>query len=127
MKNIICTKDSYLLWKNIKIVDVPLYDELNPWNVIKECKLQDNKDLWKKLLVYCPELLGYDSEIKNQSIPKDREFFFNVLNTINPGFMGKIVYNANMARVKKTDIPDEIKVLPEFRDIFTSEYSLLGS
>ena len=41
--------------------------------------------------------------------------------------MDKIVYNANMARVKKTEIPDEIKVLPEFLDIFTSEYSLLGS
>ena len=65
MKNILCTKDSYLLWKNIKIVDVPFYDELNPWNLIKSCKLQDDKELWKKLNVYCPELSGYNSEIKH--------------------------------------------------------------
>ena len=61
MKNILCTKDSYFLMKDIKWIDVPLYDELNPWNIIKECKLQDDKEIWKKLLVYNPELSKYDS------------------------------------------------------------------
>ena len=43
MKKILCTKDSYLLRKNIRWVDVPLYDKLNPHNVIDKCKLYEDK------------------------------------------------------------------------------------
>ena len=127
MKNILCTKDSYFLMKDIKWIDVPLYDELNPWNIIKRCKLQDDKELWKKLLVYIPELSKHNPDVRNRNVPKDREFFFNVLNTLKKDYVNKIVYNAKLLRVPKIGISDEIKVLPELRDIFTDQYSLLGS
>ena len=41
--------------------------------------------------------------------------------------MTKIVYNATMMRQTKSQIENEITVAPEFRDIFTDQYSLLGS
>ena len=37
-----------------------------------------------------------------------------------------MVFDATQKRRKEKPIKDEIKLLPEFRDIFTSEYSLLG-
>ena len=42
--------------KDINWVTVTTYDELTPWNVIESCHLKSEKDLWKKLLVHCPEL-----------------------------------------------------------------------
>ena len=59
--------------------------------------------------------------------PKDREFFFNILNTLRGKVVEKLVYNAILQREKKKDIPDEIEVAPEFRDIFTDKYSLIGN
>ena len=35
MKNLISTKNSYLLIKDINWVTVTTYDELTPWNVIE--------------------------------------------------------------------------------------------
>ena len=32
--------------------------------------------------------------------------------------MNKVVYNAKIARVPKTEISDDIKVIPELKDIF---------
>ena len=41
--------------------------------------------------------------------------------------MDKIVFNAIKKREKRASIEDEIKVIPFFRDIFTSETSLIGN
>ena len=35
--------------------------------------------------------------------------------------------SSNTAKRKKKDIPDEIEVAAEFRDIFTDRYSLIGN
>ena len=37
-----------------------------------------------------------------------------------------MVYHAEEARISKSKIEDEITVIPEFRDIFTDKYSLIG-
>ena len=89
--------------KDINWVTVTTYDELTPWNVIESCHLKSEKDLWKKLLVYCPEL-------KHKKNPKDRKFFFNILNTLKNDFVHKIVYNAHKARVKKGNLSELIDV-----------------
>ena len=75
--------------REIYWIDVPLFDELTPKNVIKEMKLKENEGLWKSLLDLCPEL-------SHKEEPKDRDFFFNVLNTIIPHCATSMVYNANM-------------------------------
>ena len=122
MKKIISGDRPYLKLTEIKFVDVPLYDELQPSNVIKQMKLKEKgkEESWKALLQYCPEL-----SYKEQ--PKDRDFFYNVLNTIIPNCVTKIAYNAEVMRQTKSRIENEITVAPEFRDIFTNKFSLLGS
>ena len=49
------------------------------------------------------------------------------MNTIFPHSIEKMVFEATQKRRTEKAIKDEIKLLPEFRDIFTSEYSLLGN
>ena len=48
------------------------------------------------------------------------------MNTLFPHSIEKMVFESTQKRRKEKPIKDEIKLLPEFRDIFTSEYSLLG-
>ena len=66
-------------------------------------------------------------ELKKSKIPKDRKFFFNVLNTLKPRVVDKMIFNANEARVPKTKIDDEITVIPELKSIFTDKLSLIES
>jgi len=40
----------------INWIDVALYDELTPSNVIKSMKLKDEFETWKTLINFCPEL-----------------------------------------------------------------------
>ena len=41
--------------------------------------------------------------------------------------MDSVIYNAIKLREKRGDIENEISVIPFFRDIFTSETSLIGN
>ena len=66
---------------------MPRFDELTPEHVIKVLKMKNNSSLWKQILNFCPEL-----EYKSQ--PKDRDFFFNILNTIENQVVETMVYNA---------------------------------
>ena len=68
-------KRFYFLIKDINFVTVPLYDELTPTNIMKKMGIIENSEMYNKLLQYCPE-------IKTKGSPKDRNFFFNVLNTV---------------------------------------------
>ena len=92
MKKIINGQKPYLLWKDIKLVTVDTYSELTPSNVINEMELKTKrKELYSELKQYCPEL-----EYKEN--PKDRDFFFNVLNTLEPNCIDRIVRNARINR-----------------------------
>ena len=82
--------------------------------------LLEKSDLWPDLLNYCPEL-------KFTKKPKDRCFFYNILNTISPKCVDKMVLNAMRNRQEKSKIENEISVIPFFRDIFTNDTSLLGN
>ena len=66
-------------------------------------------------------------ELKKSKIPKDRKFFFDVLNTLKPNVVTKMVFNAKEARILKSKIDDEITVIPELKSIFTDELSLIRS
>ena len=65
--------------------------------------------------------------MKFKSVPKDRTFFFNILNTLEHRIVDKFVYNSIKLRETKPSIPNEITIVPELRDIFTDEYSLIGN
>ena len=91
MKKIINLQKPFLLTKDVIFVDVPHYEELKPENVIETCKLKSDNKIWPQILSYCPEL-------KEKKYPKDRTFFFNVLNTIKHGFVDNMVLNAIESR-----------------------------
>ena len=91
MKQIINGQKLYLKIAEINFIDVALYDELTPSNVIKSMKFKYQEETWKSLIEFCPELY-YKEE------PKDRDFFFNVLNTLIPHCVTRMLYNANMNR-----------------------------
>ena len=121
MKKIFSFKRRFFELKDIKWVTVPLYDELRPSNIIQVMKLKENhKEEWECIIDLCPEL-----QYKNK--PKDREFFFNVLNTLIPNSVDRIVRNSFINRQQKSKIEDEIEVAARFRHLFTDELSLLGS
>ena len=40
----------------VNFIDVALFDELTPSNVIKSMKLKDQEETWKTLIDFCPEL-----------------------------------------------------------------------
>ena len=86
MKDIIAGKKEFLKTNEISYVDVPMFDELRPENIIENLQLK-NKQIWNRILNFCPELDQKDT-------PKDRAFFFNVLNTIEKRCMEKIVFNS---------------------------------
>ena len=71
------------------------------------------------MLNYCPEL-------ERKAHPKDRDFFFNILNTIEVNIVDRMLHNAIKKRNQKSKIENEIKVIPELRDIFTDEFTLIG-
>ena len=116
MKEILSGERSYYKIQNIKWVTVPNFDECCPKKIIESKNLKQQKEI----LQYCPEV--YD-----RGYPKDREYFFNILNSIFPHSIEKMVFDAVQRRRKEKDIKDEIKLLPEFHDVFTSDYSLLGN
>ena len=81
MKRIIAGKKKYLKDKEVLRVTVPLYDELKPSNELEALNLNENdKENWDKILDLCPE-------IGTKGFPKDRDFFFNILNTLKPECM----------------------------------------
>jgi hypothetical protein len=56
MKEIINGKKLYLKMAEINWIDVALYDEFKPSNVINIMKLKIENETWKSLINFCPEL-----------------------------------------------------------------------
>ena len=71
MKGVLSKEIPHFKTIEIKSVEVPLWDEFSFENVIKELDLKDNKTLCKII----PEIK------EDRKVVRDREFFFNVLNT----------------------------------------------
>ena len=64
MKDIISGKKEFLNTNEISYVDVPMFDELKPENIIDNLQLK-KKQIWNRILNFCPELSYKDT-------PKDR-------------------------------------------------------
>ena len=78
--------------KKVNYVHVPQFDELKPENVILAINLEkSDSTIYKRIVQFCPE-------IKYTNKPKDREFFFNILNTLKEALVDKLVFNAIKSR-----------------------------
>ena len=85
LKEVFAEDKELLELKDVKWINVPLFDELsviNIWPMTKEDK---------QLMKYFP-----------QKLPKGRvparEYFFNILNTLYPGYVQEIIRHANAQR-----------------------------
>jgi hypothetical protein len=77
----------------IRAISVPRYDELSVHALIKD--VMANKDLAK-----------FFPEQRTSSDLPDREYFFNVLNTVEPDYLGALIKHAQNQRFDNK-LPDE--------------------
>ena len=76
--------------KEVQFVNIPLYDELsvvNLWPMVQEAG---------DLMMYFPR------KLPKGRLP-DREYFFNVLNTLNHEYVNSVVQHANEMRNTAAD------------------------
>ena len=85
LKEVFAEDKELLELKNVKWINVPLYDELsvvNIWPMTKENK---------QIMMYFP------NKLPKGRVP-DREYFFNILNTFQPLYVDQIIQHANAQR-----------------------------
>ena len=85
LKEVFAEDKELLDLKNVKWINVPLYDELsvvNIWPMTKENK---------QIMMYFP------NKLPKGRVP-DREYFFNILNTFQPLYVDQIIQHANAQR-----------------------------
>ena len=69
----------------LRPIDVPRYDELSVVNLIKEIMTQ-------------PELAKLFAEQKTPADLPDREYFFNIINTTDHGYLEALIKHAQQLR-----------------------------
>ena len=85
LKEVFAEEKELLELKEVKWINVPLFDELsvvNMWPMMKE---------EKEIMMYFP------SKLPKGRVP-DREYFFNILNTFQPLYVDQIIQHANAQR-----------------------------
>lgn len=80
MKDVISGKRKHFKIQQISYIQVPKFPELSPYNIIEKFNLKQNQ----LMLNYCPEI--------EKKEPYDREFFFNIFNTLNENMMQKMIF-----------------------------------
>jgi hypothetical protein len=85
LKEVLAEDKELLELKDVKWINAPLFDELsviNIWPMTKEDK---------QFMKYFPQ------KLPKGRVP-DREYFFNILNTLYPGYVQEIIRHANAQR-----------------------------
>ena len=85
LKAVLMDKKSLLRLDQVKYVNVPFYDELS---VVK---------IWP-MVQKDPEIMKYfPAKLPKGRVP-DRSYFFNIMNTFQPGYLEHVIRNANNQR-----------------------------
>ncbi len=71
--------------KNVRFINVPLYDELSVKNLWPQIRTSGN------FIKYFPDTLP------KGRLP-DRDYFFNVMNTVSPDYVSGLIKHANEQR-----------------------------
>ena len=85
LRQILAEDKQFMPMSEVKIINVPKYDEVSVKNLWPHC------NGIPELMVYFPDKLP-----KNR-LP-DREFFFNILNSLNPSYVANIIEHATKMR-----------------------------
>jgi hypothetical protein len=91
----------------VRPANVPRYDELSVANLIKE--VMANKDFAK-----------FFPEQRSRSDLPEREYFFNIINTIEPDYLFSLIKHAQNLRFSNTN-PDENKDIIEVNEFWRKE------
>ena len=81
LKAVLVDKKRLFKLKDVKMIHVPLYEELSVKKLFPYLKNDIN------FMMYLPDYFP-------KGHTPDREYFFNVLNTLNPEYMKKIITHA---------------------------------
>jgi hypothetical protein len=85
LKGIFAEQKKLMLLKDVKLINVPKYDELSVKNIFPMIQ-QDSQ-----LMLYFPD------KMPKGRLP-DREYTFNVLNTLRPDYVREIIQHAQKLR-----------------------------
>ena len=87
LKLVFADKKRLLKMSEVRFINVPKYEELSVKNLFPHLKND------KTFMMYFPDKYP-------QGHPPDREYFFNVLNTLNTQYVSDIIKHANQLRNK---------------------------
>ena len=79
-----------LKMENVRFINVPKYDELSVTNMLKLVKNDT-------------ELLKFWPDEYIAGMQPSRQFFFNTINTVYPGFLKQLITNSNQQRCGVSD------------------------
>ena len=87
LKAVLMDKKSLLRLDQVKYVNVPFYDELS---VVK---------IWP-MVQKDPEIMKYfPAKLPKGRVP-DRSYFFNIMNTFQPGYLEHVIRNAKTSATR---------------------------
>lgn len=95
LRQVLKDEKKLLKLSELKPINMPKYDELSVKNLYD--KLKDKH----KFMQYIPD------KLPNGRLP-DREYYFNVLNTVFPDYTKKLLSHANKQRMLTTDTGTEV-------------------
>jgi hypothetical protein len=87
LKEILKDEKHLLKISEVKMINIPKYDELSVRNLWEEV-MQDD------------DLRRYFPTIKNNSKLPNRDYFFGIINTLHPEYLQKLISHANEIRNK---------------------------
>ncbi len=82
IRQILTEEKAFLPLKSVKHVNMPMYDELAVKNMWPHC--QDIPDIMRH----------FPDKLPKGRLP-DREYFWNVMNTLNEEYVGNLIRHAN--------------------------------
>ena len=78
IRQLLCEEKHLFPLKDVKLVNVPVYDELSVKNLWPHCQT-------------IPDIMKYFPDALPKGRNPDREFFFNVLNTLNEQYVAQLI------------------------------------
>ena len=92
IRDVLSGKKKYLHKFEIKHIDIPKFKEITVLSVYE--KIKDNEEI----MAYIP---AWDGDKYDASVMLDREWFFDLLNTLDPDFFPKIIEELEHLRRKE--------------------------
>ena len=104
LRDVLAERKKLLKLQDVKLISVPKYEELSVKNLFPHLKNDPN------FMMYLPDKYP-------KGHPPDREYFFNVLNTLNPEYMSSVIKHASRLRnhvVQDEQQRDSIEISEEW-------------